>query len=101
CAQHRLVRIRLHGVADEGLLAGEGLGEDAIVTLQRRGRIAIERRADGVGDIDEIDALGVQHAVSIVEMIHGAFNYPARDRERMISFGLWPPPAPHPYHRSD
>ena len=70
-AQHRLVGIGLHGVADQRLLAGEGLGEDAVVALQRRGRIAIERRADRVRQIGQIDRLGVQHAVAIVEVIHG------------------------------
>ena len=70
-AQHRLVGIGLHGVADQRLLAGEGLGEHAVVPLQRRGRIAIERRADRLRELDQIDRLGVQHAVAIVEMIHG------------------------------
>ena len=32
-AQHRLVGVRLHGVADQHLLAGEGVGENAIVPL--------------------------------------------------------------------
>ena len=70
-AQHRLVGIRLHGVADQRLLAGKGLGEDAVVALQRRGRIAIERRADGIREFGQVDRLGVQHAVAIVEVIHG------------------------------
>ena len=43
---HRLVGIRLHGVADERRHVGEGVGEDPVVALERRGRIAIERRAD-------------------------------------------------------
>ena len=43
---HRLVGIRLHGVADERRHVGEGAGEHLVVPLQRRGRIAIERRAD-------------------------------------------------------
>ena len=42
------------------------------MALQRRGRIAIERRADRLRQIDQIHRLGVQHAVAIVEMIHGA-----------------------------
>ena len=68
--QHRLVGIGLHGVADEDILAGEGFGEHAKVPLQRRRRIAIERRADGGGEIGQIDRLGVKHAVAIVEVIH-------------------------------
>ncbi len=70
-AQHRLVGVRLHGVADQHLLAGEGVGEDTIVPLERRGRIAIERRADGCGQLGQVHRLGVQHAVAVVEMVHG------------------------------
>src|SRR5450759_2078179 len=70
-AQHRLVGVGLHGVAHHYLLAGEGLGEDAVVPLQRRGRIAIERRADRIRQLDKIHRLGVQHAVAIVEVVHG------------------------------
>ena len=40
--------------------------------LERRGRIAIERRADGLRQRDQIDVLGVQHAVAISEMMHAA-----------------------------
>jgi len=70
-AEHRLIGIGLHRVADEDLLAGKGLREHAIVPLQRRRRIAIEGRADGRGESGQIDRLGVQHAVAIVEVIHG------------------------------
>ena len=80
-AQHRLVGIRLHGVADQRLLAGKGLAEDAVVPLQRRAGIAIERRADGVGEIGQVDRLGVQHAVAIVEMVHGVMISPGAGRE--------------------
>ena len=61
-AHHRLVGIRLHGVADERRHVGEGVREHAVVPLERRGRIAIERRADRVRELGEIDRLGVQHA---------------------------------------
>ena len=44
---HRLVGIRLHGVADERRYIREGIGEHAVMPFERRGRIAIERRADG------------------------------------------------------
>ena len=83
-AQHRLVGVRLHGVAHQRLLAGKSLGEYPVVTLQRRGRIAIERRADRLRQFDQIDRLGVQHAVAIVEMIHGCFSR-AADRGRRVS----------------
>ena len=86
-AQHRLVGVRLHGVAHQRLLAGKGLGEYPVVALQRRGRIAIERRADRLRQFDQIDRLGVQHAVAIVEVIHGCFSR-AADRGRRVSCGL-------------
>ena len=46
--QHRLVGIRLDGVADERLAADESLGEDAVMPRQRGGRVAVERRPDRV-----------------------------------------------------
>ncbi len=67
---HRLVGVRLHGVADQRVDIGEGAGEHLVVTAQRGGRIAIERGADGRRELDEIDRLGVQHAVAIGEMMH-------------------------------
>ena len=69
---HRLVGIRLHGVADQRAHVGEGAGEHLVVPLQRRGRIAIERRADAVGERVEVHRLGVQHAVAIGEVMHRA-----------------------------
>ena len=71
---HGLVGIRLHRVADERRHVGEGAGEHPVVPLERRGRIAIERRADRAAQVDEIDRLGVQHAVAIVEMVHGGLR---------------------------
>ena len=69
--EHRLVGVRLHGVADERRLAGEGVGEHAEMPRQRRGRIAVERRADLGREHGQVDALGVQDAVAIFEMVHG------------------------------
>ena len=66
-----LVGIRLHGVADQRVDIGERAGKDLVVPLQRRGRIAIERRADAFRQRDEIDLFGVQHAVAISEVVHG------------------------------
>ena len=70
-AQHGLVGVGLDGKADERVLAGEGLGQHAVVPLERRGRIAIERRADLGGEPREGDVLGVEHAVLVVEVMHG------------------------------
>ena len=49
-AQHRLIGIGLHGVADQHVLAGEGVREHAVVPLQGGGGIAVERGADGGGE---------------------------------------------------
>ncbi len=68
---HRLVGIRLHGVADQRVDIGEGAGEHFVVPLDGRARIAIERRADGVRQRSEIDRFGVEHAVAIGEVMHG------------------------------
>ena len=67
---HRLVGVRLDGVADERRHVGEGAGEHPVVPLERRGGIAIERRADRLREACEIDRLGVQHAVAIGEVVH-------------------------------
>ena len=69
---HGLVGIRLHRVADQRVDVGEGAGEHPIVPLERRARIAIKRRADGLRQRGKIDGLGVQHAVAIGEMMHGS-----------------------------
>src|ERR1700722_3399372 len=42
-SDHGLIGIRLHGVTDQRIDIGEGLRKDAIVPLERRGRVAIKR----------------------------------------------------------
>ena len=79
---HRLVGIRLHGVADQRVHIGEGAGEHVVVARQRRGRIAVERRADGIRDRIEAHALGVEHAVAIVEVVHRIRALVKQDVER-------------------
>ena len=76
---HRLVGIGLQRVADQRIDIGEGAGEHLVVPLQRRGRIAVERRADVLRQRDEVHRLGVQHAVAIGEVVHGGF-IPTRRR---------------------
>ena len=68
---HRLVGIRLQRIADQRIDIGEGAGEHLVVALDGRARIAIERRADGVGNGVEIDRFGMEHAAAISEMVHG------------------------------
>ena len=68
--EHRLVGVGLHRVADERRAIGEGGGEDFEVSLDGGAGIAIERRADLVGDSLEIDFLGMQRAAAIGEIVH-------------------------------
>ena len=49
--KHAEIGIGLDRIADERVGPGEGLGEDAIMPLKRRGRIAIEGRADRGGEV--------------------------------------------------
>src|SRR6202034_2224579 len=67
---HGLVGIRLQRIADERVDVGEGAGEYPIMPLERRARIAIERRADGLRERGKIDGLRAKHAVAIGEMMH-------------------------------
>ncbi len=71
---HALIGIGLDRVADQRRHVGKGVGEDAIMALQRRRRIAIERRTDRVGESGDIYRLGVKPAVAIGKMVHGGFN---------------------------
>ena len=55
---HRLVGVGLERIADERVDIGKGAGEHPVVPLQGRARIAVERRADRLGQRDQIDGLG-------------------------------------------
>ena len=66
------LELALSGVADERVDVGEGAGEHPVVPLQGRARIAVERGADRLGQRDQIDGLGAEHAVAIGEVMHGA-----------------------------
>ena len=52
--------------------AGERLAEDAVVSDQCSRRVAIERRPDRRGDCGQGHVLGVEHAVAVLEVIHGS-----------------------------
>ncbi len=69
--EHGEIGIGLDRIADKRVLAGEGVGEDAVVTIERRRRIAIEWRADGGGKLGKADILGVEDALPVSEMVHG------------------------------
>jgi hypothetical protein len=51
-------------------LACEGLVHHAVVTLQRGCRIAIEGGSHLRGEINQIDILGMENAVAVMEMMH-------------------------------
>ena len=70
--QHGLIGIGLHRIADERVEPVERLGEDREMAADGRGRIAVERRFDAFGQRRQGDVLGVQHAIPIGEMMHGA-----------------------------
>src|SRR2546430_2084292 len=67
---HGLVGIGLHGVTDERTHVRERAGKDLVMALERRGRIAIKRRAHRLGEADEVDPFGVEHAVAVIEVVH-------------------------------
>ena len=76
--EHAEIRVRLDRIADQRVgRAGEGIGEHAVVTLERRRRIAIEGGSNGGGEVGKIDLLGVEHilvgdAAPVGEMVHFA-----------------------------
>ena len=47
------------------------ISEDPVVTLDRGGRVAVERSADRVREPQEVDRLGVHDTVAISEVMHG------------------------------
>ncbi len=58
--EHAEIGIGLDGVADERVGGrGEGVGEHPVVALKRRRRIAIEGRADRIGERAQVDLLGM------------------------------------------
>ena len=65
-----LVGVGLDGVADQRVETGEGLLQHAVVPLQRRRRVAIEGRADLLGDAGEAHALRMEGAADIAEVVH-------------------------------
>src|SRR6185312_4965460 len=75
-ARHRredgLVGVGLDGETDERVLVAKGVRQYFVVTLERRGRIAIEWRADLVGDACEAYVLSVEDAGFVVEVMHGS-----------------------------
>ena len=57
--QHREIAVGLDRKGDQRAFR-QGVGEDAVMALQRRRRIAIERRADARGQLRKIDVFGMK-----------------------------------------
>ncbi len=69
-AYHRLIGVGLHRVAYARVETAEGAPEDVVVPLDGRRRIAVEGRLDRVGESRQVDVLGMEHAVAIIEVAH-------------------------------
>ena len=58
--EHAEIGVGLDRVADERIRGrGKGVGEDPVVALKGRRRIAIKGRADGLGQRGKVDILGM------------------------------------------
>ena len=68
--QDCLVGIGLDRIAQQMIGAREGLRVDPVVAFERRGRIAIERRADLVRDGAQVGVFGMEAAVAVGEVMH-------------------------------
>ncbi len=68
--QHRLIGIGLHRIGDQRIEPGERLAHHPYMPPERRPRIAIERRADLIGNRRERHVLGKHLAIAIIEMMH-------------------------------
>ncbi len=66
--EHGQIAVRFDGESDERVLRKRSR-EHAVMPLQRRARVAIERRADGLGQRGEIDVFGEETAALVVEVI--------------------------------
>ncbi len=76
--QHCEVAVRFHRECNQRILR-QRFGENAVVALERRGRIAVERRADIARERGQIDILGMQNAIAIPEMVHSPIGIGGRD----------------------
>ncbi len=63
---------RFDGKADEMGEGRQGLRKQLVVPGQGGGGIAVERRADGGGDIGDGHIFGMQAAVAVEKMVHDA-----------------------------
>ena len=88
---HGLVGICLHRVADKRAHARERVGEHAVMPFYGRGRVAIEGRADLLGDGGEIHRLVVERAVAIDEVMHLVSRFrssPEYAARALANFGI-------------
>ena len=69
--QHRLIGVRLHGVADERIERRKTARECAVLGRHGGPGVAIERRPDLGRDGSQSDVFGVERAVPVSERRHG------------------------------
>ena len=74
--QHRQIGIGLHREGDQGVaqcrpMGRDGVGQQAVMPRQGRGRIDIGGRADSIGERFQRHAFGLKRAVDPVEMVQG------------------------------
>src|SRR4030042_1883655 len=74
--EHAEIGVGLDRVADFGVQAFEGIGEDAIMPFERCRRIAIEGGADAAGEFGKVDVLGVEDPLPVGKVMHGRLMKP-------------------------
>ena len=70
--QHRLVRVGLHGEADQVLHSGQGLVEVLETRGQRMLRIDIKGRAEALGERLDGDPFTAKLVADVTKVMHGA-----------------------------
>ena len=93
--QHREVRVRLDGIADQVRgRRGQRRREGVVLRLDRRARVDVDRSAEARGDVIQRDVLGAQHAVTVVESLrHGVPAWPGGVSGGRNNGPFWPQPA--------
>ncbi len=69
--QHGDVSVGFHREGDHHIARRERVLEDIVVTLKRRGRIDVSRRADSVSNRRERDILAAENSAAIFKVVHG------------------------------
>src|ERR1700749_2678758 len=76
--QHREIAVRLYRESNQRIF-WQRIGDGAILPLQHRGRIAIEWRADAIGEGRQIDIRGKELVMEIPKAAHSPMGIGGRD----------------------